>query len=248
MITLSEQELSNFAQGVMNDLNKEVNEKEHDVVMPRAANEIAKKAIEVEVARNNSLETIKAETRKLMNANTPTADVKTAIKQMVDEQKTMLQDKYDKALQSIENTIVDIRDNFLFNRTYKDAASEQLRRSDFELQMNMMSDEAILTLVPTLDRPLSLHQWHTLNERVKRAGGGTDYEYTMLELKERHHIGQEYKRGKSYATLQRAKHDLGQMFLFHAVDDKGEYWEFDKLPQELTKGYQVTATKNVKWQ
>ena len=248
MITLSEQELSNFAKGVMNDLNKEVNEKEYDVVMPRTANEIAKKAIEVEVARNNSLETIKAETRKLMNANTPTADVKTAIKQMVVEQKSMLQDKYDKALQSIDNTIVDIRDNFLFNRTYKDAASEQLRRSDFELLMNMMSDEAILMLVPTLDRPLSLHQWHTLNERVKRAGGGTDYEYTMLELKERHNIGQEYKRGKSYATLQRAKHDLGQMFLFHAVDSNGEYWEFDKLPQELTKGYQVTAQKNVKWQ
>ena len=247
MITLSEQELSNFAKGVMDDLNKEVNEKEHDVIMPRTANEIAKKAIEVEVARDNSLDTIKAETRKLMNANTPTADLKTAIKQMVDEHKTMLQDKYDKALQSIENTIVDIRDNFLFNRTYKDAASEQLRRSDFELQMNMMSDEAILTLVPTLDRPLSLHQWHTLNERVKRAGGGTDYEYTMLELKERHNIGQEYKRGKSYATLQRAQHGLGQMFLFHAVDSEGEYWEFDKLPQELTKGYQVTAKKNVKW-
>lgn len=247
MITLSEQELSNFAKGVMNDLNKEVNEKEHDVIMPRAANEIAKKALSVEVSRDNSLETIKAETRKLMNANTPTADVKTAIKQMVDEQKTMLQDKYDKALQSIENTIVDIRDNFLFNRTYKDAASEQLRRSDFELQMNMMSDDAILTLVPSLDRPLSLHQWHTLNERVKRAGGGTDYEYTMLELKERHHIGQEYKRGKSYATLQRAKSDLQKMFLYQMVDSEGGYWEFDKLPQDLTKGYQVTAHNNVKW-
>lgn len=247
MITLTEQELSNFAKGVMNDLNKEVNEKEHDVIMPRTANEIAKKALAVEVSRDNSLETIKAETRKLMKANTTTADVKTAIKQMVQEHKTMLQDEYNKALQLIENTIVDIRDNFLFNRTYKDAASEQLRRSDFELQMNMMSDEAILTLVPTLDRPLSLHQWHTLNERVKRAGGGTDYEYTMLELKERHNIGQEYKRGKSYATLQRAKSDLQKMFLFHAVDSAGEYWEFDKLPQDLTKGYQVTATKNVKW-
>ncbi|WP_180552139.1 hypothetical protein, partial [Staphylococcus haemolyticus] len=76
---------------------------------------------------------------------------------------------------------------------------------------------------------------------------GSDYEYAMLELKELHHIGQEYKRGKSYATLQRAKRDLEKMFLYEMVDSEGTHWEFDTLPQQLTQGYQVTANKNVKW-